>query len=111
MRRQCWSSGNGNSDWSTSWSANAVNVRSSIGTGRTWCIGNLTLVVVLMSGFLIGCSKPVGILEIDPRLTVPCERPALRGPTNRDYWIWGIEQAAAIEDCADRMDDIRGLSR
>jgi len=48
---------------------------------------------------------------IDPRLTAPVVQPELRGNTNRDVWVLAVEQQEVIEDCAERMEAIRGLSR
>lgn len=85
--------------------------KSSTATGSKWSTAKWILLAVLTSTLLTGCWTPAGILVIDERLTVPCDRPELRGPTNRDFWVWGIEQQEALADCADRMDLIRGLGR
>ena len=61
--------------------------------------------------FLTACSTRSATLVLDPRLTAPCERPELMGPTNRDVWVWAGEQQMSIRDCADRIDAIRGLTR
>jgi len=51
------------------------------------------------------------MLTIDSRLTAPCDRPAIQGPTNRDVWRLAVEQKEALTDCADRIDAIRQLTR
>ena len=84
-------------------------LRSGIGhwLGRTLLIPAVAVLLLLLAG----CSTPSATLVLDPRLTAPVDKPQLLGPTNRDIWIWAGEQQDVIEDCAERMDAIRGLTR
>ena len=78
----------------------------------TW-IALWILLAALMSWLLTGCStrSEVPVMQIDSRLTAPCDRPALQGPTNRDVWRLAIEQQEALTDCSTRIDAIRNLTR
>ena len=75
-------------------------------SGRsTW---SLILLVVLMSGLLMGCSTFSAIQATDPRLTAAPEDPQLRGPTHRDIAALARELQEVREDCDCRMAAIRG---
>ena len=67
--------------------------------------------VALMLLSLTGCSNRSATVVLDPRLTAPVEMPELRGPTNRDGWIWTGELQDELKDCARRMNEIRQLTR
>ena len=82
-------------------------VRRSARLSATWIAWPMVALTFL---FLAGCS-PRSVVVMDSRLTAPCERPELQGSTNRDVWRLAIEQQEALEDCAERMDAIRGLTR
>jgi hypothetical protein len=70
------------------------------------------LLAVAMLPFLTGCSSASrAVLVLDPRLTAPVDRPELRGPTNADVWVLAVEQDEALQDCAERLDAIRQLTR
>ena len=77
--------------------------------GSALFIASLILAAALLFGFLTGCSMRSATV-LDPRLTAPCERPALLGPTNRDIWVLAIEQAYALGECDGRMGALRELS-
>jgi hypothetical protein len=93
------------------WSRHRRSGGSSTGTGFAWSSALLIPVVVLTLSSLQGCSNRLGAVVIDPRLTAPCEQPVLRGTTYRDAIVLGVERGEALEECADRMDEIRGLTR
>lgn len=59
-----------------------------------------------MSLLSAACST-VSVVQIDPRLTAPCEAPELRGDTWRDVGVLAVEQRAVIEDCDARLRAIR----
>lgn len=69
----------------------------------TWILTPLAALTLLLS---TACST-VSVIEIDPRLTAPCEPPELRGNTWRDVGILAVEQRAVIDDCDQRMRAIR----
>jgi uncharacterized lipoprotein YajG len=71
----------------------------------------LILAVALTLLLLTGCSTPSATVQLDSRLTAPCERPTLQGPTNRDIWIFAVEQQEALDDICTRMDAIRQETR
>ena len=48
---------------------------------------------------------------VDSRLTAPIVQPEIEGRTCRDVIRLAVEQREVIEDCADRMDAIRALTR
>ena len=81
------------------------------GSGRRYASALLILLGAALLLSQTACSTPSATLVLDPRLTAPVDKPQLLGPTNRDVWIWAGEQQDVIEDCADRMDAIRGLTR
>ena len=91
------------------WSKRSRKGASSTGIGCGMWIG--LLMIALMSLSLQGCASHSPVVAMDSRLTAPCERPELQGGTNRDVWRLAIEQVEALEDCADRMDAIRELTR
>lgn len=91
------------------WNRRSRKGVSSTGIGCGMWIGLLT--IALTFPLLTACSTPSGFAVIDPRLTAPVERPVLQGETNRDIWRLALDQAEAIEDCADRIDAIRSLTR
>jgi hypothetical protein len=97
-----------------------MNSSRRVRTDRLWSaiayalwIALWILLAALMSWLLTGCSmrSEAPVMQLDSRLTAPCDRPALQGPTNRDVWRLAIEQQEALTDCADRLDVIRGLTR
>jgi len=83
---------------------------SFTGIAHVLFIVSLILAAVLMFAFLTGCSAR-SVTLIDPRLTAPVERPILLGPTNRDIWVYALQQQQAIEEYEERMQLIRELSR
>jgi hypothetical protein len=48
---------------------------------------------------------------VDSRLTEPVVQPEIEGRTCRDVIRLAVEQRGVIEDCAQRMNAIRELSR
>ena len=77
-----------------------------------WCASWRILAGALMLMSLTACATPLPrVLVVDSRLTAPCERPVLGGATNRDVWVLAIEQAEALDDCSERMDVLRRLTR
>ena len=77
----------------------------------TWIV-RLTLLAALTLPFLMtGCSARWAGCPVDSRLTAPIVQPEIEGRTCRDVIRLAVEQREVIEDCADRMDVIRGLSR
>ena len=80
--------------------------RSAMWTAR------LILLAALMLLFLMtGCSARWAGCPVDSRLTAPIVQPEIEGRTCRDVIRLAVEQREVIEDCADRMEAIRGLSR
>jgi hypothetical protein len=72
----------------------------------------LILLAALMPLFLMtGCSVRSAGCPVDSRLTAPIVQPEIEGRTCRDVIRLAVEQRDVIDDCADRMDVIRGLSR
>ena len=77
----------------------------------TW-IALLTLLAVLTLPFsMTGCSARWAGCPVDSRLTAPVVQPEIEGRTCRDVIRLAVEQREVIEDCADRMEAIRELSR
>ena len=80
--------------------------RSGMWTAR------LILLAALMLLFLMtGCSARWAGCPVDSRLTAPIVQPEIEGRTCRDVIRLAVEQREVIEDCADRMEAIRELSR
>lgn len=65
-----------------------------------------------MSVFLIlsltACSSRIVQVPVDPRLTVDCKVPEVRGDTWRDLASAYLERGEALEECTQRMRVIRG---
>jgi hypothetical protein len=89
-------------DWIGVWSTATVFVSWSV---VLILLGALTLLL------LTGCSIPSATVKLDSRLTAPCERPTLQGPTNRDIWIFALDQQETLDDICTRMDAIRQETR
>lgn len=91
------------------WKKQEVSV--GLFTGKEYGMLIVLLMIVLMSVSLMGCTSPSHVKVLDSRLTAPIERPVLQGDTNRDVWRLAIEQAEVIDECAERINAIRELSR
>ena len=77
----------------------------------TWIV-RLTLLAALTLLFsMTGCSARLAGCPVDSRLTAPVMQPEIEGRTCRDVIRLAVEQREVIEDCAQRMEAIRGLSR
>lgn len=86
------------------------NAGSFTGIAHVLFIVSLILAAVILFALLSGCSNR-SVIQIDPRLTAPVERPVLLGPTNRDIWVYALQQQQAIEEYEERMRLLRELSR
>lgn len=67
------------------------------------------LLAALILPFLTGCLTRYVQVPIDPRLTLDCGQPQLRGETWRDVAVLATEQQASIDECTARMRAIRSL--
>ena len=93
------------------WKNSKCSARPSGAASGRWCSALPILAVAIAWPLLTACSTPSATVVLDPRLTAPIERPELLGPTNRDIWIWAGELQHTLDDCAQRMDVIRGQTR
>ena len=77
----------------------------------TWTV-LLTLLAALTLPFsMTGCSARWAGCPVDSRLTAPIVQPEIEGRTCRDVIRLAVEQRDVIDDCSERMEAIRGLSR
>ena len=77
----------------------------------TWTARLILLAVLTLPFLMTGCSARWAGCPVDSRLTAPIVQPEIEGRTCRDVIRLAVEQREVIEDCADRMDVIRELSR
>jgi hypothetical protein len=77
----------------------------------TWTVRLILLAALTLPFSMTGCSARWAGCPVDSRLTAPVVQPEIEGRTCRDVIRLAVEQRHVIEDCADRMDAIRGLSR
>ena len=76
-----------------------------------WTVRPILLAVLMLLFLMTGCSARWAGCPVDSRLTAPIVQPEIEGRTCRDVIRLAVEQREVIEDCADRMEAIRGLSR
>jgi hypothetical protein len=93
------------------WKRSEPSAGSFTGIAFKWSSVSLILAAALMLLSLPGCSRPYGVILMDSRLTAPCDRPQFTGETYRDGIEHAIRLEEALEDCADRIDAIRRLTR
>ena len=94
------------------WKPNAPSGEQAPASRSAMWTALLTLLAALMLLFLMtGCSARWAGCPVDSRLTAPVVQPEIEGRTCRDVIRLAVEQREVIEDCADRIDAIRGLSR
>lgn len=92
------------------WKRHSRTAGSFTGIAHVLFIASLILAAVILFALLSGCSNR-SVIQIDPRLTAPVERPTLLGPTNRDIWVYALQQQQALDVYEERMQLIRELSR
>ena len=76
-----------------------------------WTVRLILLAVLTLPFLMTGCTARWAGCPVDSRLTAPIVQPEIEGRTCRDVIRLAVEQREVIEDCADRMDVIRELSR
>lgn len=60
---------------------------------------------------LTGCAtERLIIVPVDPTLARDCGRPGLEGDTWRDLAEAYVERGAALDECTERMREVRGMS-
>jgi hypothetical protein len=65
------------------------------------------IAVALTLSLMTGCTTWF-VRDIDPRLTVDCKAPEIRGKTVKDALVQSMERKEALTECTCRMRAIRG---
>jgi len=76
-----------------------------------WTVRPILLVCLTSLFLMTGCTARWAGCPVDSRLTAPIVQPEIEGRTCRDVIRLAVEQRDVIEDCADRMEAIREISR
>jgi len=76
-----------------------------------WTALPILLVCLTFLFLMTGCTARWAGCPVDSRLTAPVVQPEIEGRTCRDVIRLAVEQRGVIEDCAERMEAIRGLGR
>ena len=77
----------------------------------TWTALLIPVLALMSMSSMTGCTARSGGVVIDPRLTAPLEVPEPEGRTCRDVIRLAIERRQVLQECSDRIDEIRGLTR
>jgi len=67
-------------------------------------------ILILMSLFLVNCSN-VTVTNVDPALTIACDKPLIEGRTWRDLATSYVKRGQAIDNCNRRLKAIRESDR
>ena len=77
----------------------------------TWTVLLILTTSLIAMSSMTGCTARSGGVVIDPRLTAPLDVPEPEGRTCRDVIRLAIERRQVLQECSDRIDEIRGLTR